>query len=416
MANELKNTIIKKYPTLKEYISEKLDDRWVAKTVVKFEKDSLINSQQDLNDLLTSIGGNIIGPGKASGAVNYKNCGFIGRWNQRDYMFLLKSLATGHQRKAFTPDKLGLNGKSYDNNSTTFRSDIISGLSQICKNDTRHLDGLISLIDNVENNTPVSQYILNLDKKELKKIICDFGEVLAAYREHLLKNGTIRFSSGGNEKVADYYTNNEVRSVKGPGAGGKLNLKMYESILRKETSIYGKFLHSLAFEDSKFKTNRDAWFLYSSQICPWLKEAAELIGGTTIKDVEQYVKSNTFDNFYNLLYNKSFPGVGLPTDQSQKDAWIERWNMADTNPIYFSLNTLMNRWGQTDATTIDEITNIVKNIVTTEQFVYVSLNDKNITFNNVAFKNVTHWGTEYHSNAKSAWNNWMGVMPIGSKK
>jgi len=416
MPNELRNAIINKYPTLKSLITEKSDNRWVADTVVKFEKDASINSQQELNDILVSVGGCITGTGKASGGTRYKNCGFIGSWKQKQYMFLLKGLATGHQRKAFTPDKLGLKGKSYDINSKTFRLDIIEGLNQICVNDPTHLSGLISLLDNVENSIPINQYFLNLEVDEIKKIICDFGEVLAAYREHLNGAGTVRFSEGANEKVADYYTNNEIRSVKGPGAGGKLNLKMYESILKTETSVYGKFLHSLSFEDSKYKTNRNAWFLYSSQICPWLTTISEYIGGTTIKDVENYVKNNTFDNFYNLLYTDTFPGVGLPTTTSQKDLWKKRWETGDTNPIYFTLNTLMNKWGQTDPTTIDEITKIMKKTLTTEKFVYIALDGLNIKFKDVAFKDVTQWGTEYHSNAQSAWNNWMGVMPIGSKK
>ena len=416
MANELRNTIIKKYPALKNLITEKSDNRWVADTVIKFEKDTSINSQQALNDILISVGGNITGSGKASGGSRYKNCGFIGNWSGKQYMFLLKSLATGHQRKAFTPDKLGLKGKSYDNDSKTFRSDIINGLSQICINDPNHLLGLISLIDNVENNTPISQYFLSLDTEEIKKIICDFGEVLAAYREHLNNAGVVRFSVGANEKVADYYTNEEIRSVKGPGTGGKLNLKMYEPILREEPSVYGKFLHSLAFEDPKYKTNRDAWFLYSSQICPWLKTLSEKIGGTTMHDVNQYVKNNTFDNFYGLLYTDLFPGVGLPTTLSQKDLWMKRWEVGDTNPIYFTLNTLMNKWGQTDATTVNEITKIIKKMFTTEKFVYIALDGVNIKFSDEAFTDVTHWGTEYHSNAQSAWNNWMGVMPLGGKK
>lgn len=416
MPGELRNEIIKKYPTLKNLITEKSDNRWAADTVVKFEKDTLVNSQQELDNILKSLGGCITGTGKASGGTRYKNCGFIGNWNQRQYMFLLKGLATGHQRKAFTPNKLGLKGKSYNNDSTTFRSDIISGLTQICVNDPAHLSGLISLIDNIETGTPVNQHFLNLKTEEIKKIMCDFGEVLAAYREHLNGAGTIRFSAGANEKIADYYTNEEIRSVKGPGAGGALNLKMYEAILRKETSVYGKFLHSLAFEDPKHKTNRNAWFLYSSQICPWLTTISEWIGGTTMQDVEKYVKNNTFDNFYNLLYNDTFPGVGLPTTTDQKDLWKKRWEAGDTNPIYFTLNTLMNKWGQSNADTIDEITKIMKKMFTTEKFVYIALDGVNIKFKDSAFTDVTHWGTEYHSNAQSAWNNWMGVMPLGSKQ
>jgi hypothetical protein len=315
-------------------------------------------------------------------------------------------------RKAFSPDNIGLGGKTYTPlNIAQFRQDIINGLTIECGDDTKLFSAIVSMLDYIEFRTPLSAALLNIKKKDLNPIICDFGEVVCAYRDLRLgiAKKEIKFPIKSNETVVDYWRDGKVISVKGPMGGGKLNLVLYASRLTSQTDV-GRFLLAHA------EHNRENYFKYAAKICPWINSIATLVGGTSIDNLKYFVQTpESFDEFYQLLKSKNFPGVGLPKKRWEGD-WRRRWEQEQSlDPIWFSIITLVTRWGQTNQDTIAEISKIMKPLFSTEKFVNISIKDVNITTTEISFKDVNTWITHYHSNAGGAWANWPSIRVSDTK-
>lgn len=397
----LKGTLEESVDSKKRFDRELTDGKKLA-----FSKDSEITSQSQLEKLLVTMGGTVIRPAKVSRSPKFDGCGFLVEWRGNHYSVLLKALVVGKSRKAFSPDNLGLAGKTYTpSDITKFRQDIVAGLTTECDSDDKLLLSLLSMLAHVESGTPLSSKLIQMKKSELNPIICDFGEVLCAYRDLLLgiAKREIKFPLKSNETVVDYWRDSEVISVKGPLGGGKLNLVLYASGLTSQTDI-GKFLLAHA------EHNREDYFKYAAKICPWVNSVATLVGGTSTDNLTHYVRTpGSFDEFYNLLKGSSFPGVGLPKTK-QVSEWRRRWEEEQSlNPIWFSIITLMTRWGQTDQDTSIGISKIMKPLFSMERFVNISIEGVSIVISEISFKDVNTWITHYHSNAGGAWANWPSI-------
>jgi hypothetical protein len=401
-----------KYPLLKNTLTESVDskkrfDRELTDgRKLTFGKDSGITSCSQLETLLLSMGGKVVRPAIVSGSPRFKNCGFLIEWQGRHYSALLRPLMTEKARKAFSPDNIGLGGKTYTTSDVVqFRQDITNGLRNECSDDTQLFLAIGSMLDNIEAKTPLSIHLLKIKKPVLNSIVCDFGEVLCAYSDLQLgiAKNKIEFPLKSNEPGVDYWRDGEVISVKGPQGGGKLNLVLYKLGLTSDSDV-GKFLLAHA------EHNREDYFKYAAKICPWVNAVAKLIGGTSIDNLKHFVQTpGSFDEFYKLLKGSTFPGVGLPKVKQVSD-WQRRWEEEQSlNPLWFSIITLMTRWGQTDKNTITKVSEIMKPLFSTERFANISIEGLNIVSNEVPFKDVTTWETHYHSNAGGAWANWPSI-------
>lgn len=370
-----------------------------------FSKSSKIIGREQLENILAPMGAIVVGPAKASAGTQYKDCGFLVKWNDTHYSTLLKAMAL--PRKSFSPDRLGIGGKVYSKSDLVqFRADIEAGVKNACDTDNKLYNAVISMLDNVEFSTPLSHDLLKLNKKVLNPIICDFGEVVCAYKD-LLSNKVkkIEFPTKSNQEVVDYWRDGKIISVKGPLGGGKLNLVAYKDKLSKLPE--SKVLNFLLAHSTH---NRESYFEYASEICPWVKNIKDLVGGTTVNHLQIFVnKKGSFDTFYNLLKTKNFPGVGVPKT-NQKDVWRRVWEQEQSlDPIWFSIITLMTRFGATDKPVIKLITDIMRPLFTTEKFLNISVSGDNLMFDEILFKDVKSWSTHYHSNAGGAWANWPSI-------
>jgi hypothetical protein len=405
-----------RYPSMRGVLEESIDskkrfDRELTDgKKLTFNKNSEITSQSQLEKLLVSMGGTVIRPAEVS--KKFKNCGFLIEWQGNYYSVLLRAMVVEKSRKAFTPDNIGLGGKTYTPlGIAQFRQDIIKGLTVECRDNTKLFSAIVSWLDYIEFGTPLSTALLNIKKKDLNPIVCDFGEVICAYRDLLLgiAKDEIKFPIKSNEKVVDYWRDGKVISVKGPLGGGKLNLVRYKTGLTSQTTV-GRFLLAHA------EHNREDYFKYAAKICPWVKEVATLVGGTSVANLECFVQTTgSFDSFYQLLKGKDFPGIGLPKKRWEGD-WRRRWEEEQSlDPIWFSIITLVTRWGQTDQDTIAEISKIMKPLFSTEKFVNINIKDVTITTTEISFKDIDTWITHYHSNAGGAWANWPSIRVLETK-
>ena len=409
----LKKTLIKSHPFLEGKIEQGIDSKkrfdvnLTNGNRLEFKKLSGIKTQSDLEKILNPVGAKVIRPAFASAAPKYKNCGFLIEWEGYYYSTLLKANAIEKPRKAFSPDNIGLGSKIYTpGDKLKFRQDIIDGLAIECDNNTKLFLAIVSMLDYVEFGSPLSTDLIKMKTSDLNEIICDFGEVVCAYRDLLLgiAKKEIKFPIKSNEKVVDYWRDDEIISVKGPKGGGKLNLVLYKEVLINQSDI-GKFL--LAHSEH----NREDYFKYAAKICPWVNAIANLVGGTSINDLKQFISiPRSFDKFYQLLSDKTFPGIGLPK-KNQAAIWRMRWEEEQSlNPIWFSIITVMTRWGKTNQKTINEISEIMKPLFSTEKFININIDGINITIDEVFFKDVETWSTHYHSNAGGAWANWPSIL------
>lgn len=417
MSKLLEKSIIEIRPDLKGLVKEEIDlkkrfdPELTGGKRITFSKESGINSQDSLDQSLAPLGGIVVRPAVASGP-RYKDCGFLIQWNGTHYSVLLKAMATENARKWCAPDNLGLGGKIYTPTTIAqFRQDIITGLDKQCGKNKNLFDAVFSLIVQVETGAPVSNYLLAMKKKDQNPIVCDFGEVLSAYRDLWsgIAKKTIEFPVKSNQPVVDYWRDGNIISVKGPGGGGKLNLEIYKSMLSGRSNV-AKFLSAHA------EHNREDYFKYAAKICPWINIIANLVGGTAVSDLENFIrKPGSYNQFYNTLKGEPFPGVGVPKKRWEPD-WRRRWEQEQSlNPIWFSIITVMTRWGETDSKMIEEMSHIMKPLFTTEKFVNVELDGVNITFNEVFFSDITSWSTHFHSNAGGAWANWPSIKVSETK-
>lgn len=408
------------YPDLVGIVSESVDskkrfDRELTDGKrIAFSKSSTVDSRDALEKLISPIGGRVVRPAKVSGGIVYANCGFLVEWNGTHYSVLLKAMADGISRKSLAPKNLGFNGKSYTVDSLGQLlqdvKDCLQSQTFIYKDQTNIVKSLISLVDHVVGGTPIADEFFKLSEKDQKIILCDFGEILCMIAD--LDSGKakeIKIAGNSNENVSDFLRDGQVISVKGPNAGYKLNLVAYNEKLTGQTNA-DKFLKSMASH------NREDYFKYAAALCPWVKDIADLVGGTTTEDLKNFVrKPNSHDQFYNLLRTANFPGVGLPKSSKEED-WRRRWEEEHSlDPICFSIITVMSYWGSTDKKTVNEITNIMKPLTSTEKFVTIDIVDKRVRIRELAFSEIKSWGTHYHSNAGGAWTNWPGVKALEEK-
>lgn len=407
-----KRTLIERYPELRNAVDEHVDTKkrynadLTAGKRISFKKNCKVGTQEDLVQILESIGGIVVRPAKCSGTPIYENCGFLVLWSGDYYSVLVKGMAVEKPRKAFSPDNIGLGGKSYSSNDLQrFRQDVIVGLRKECGTDQVLFDSVISLLDNIQEGLPVHPHFLKLKTKARNKILCDFGEVVCAFRS-LQSGKEIRFPVKSNEAVADFWEDGEIRSVKGPAAGGKLNLMIYSNKLNGSSNI-GKFLLAQANHD------RESYFRYAALICPWIDEIVNMVGGFTVQALEKFVNSpGSYDKFYQMLKSPSWPGVGIPKRRWESD-WRRRWEQERSlDPIWFSIITVMTRWGESDPETIKKISQEVNPLFSTEKFVIIALEGVNIQIIEKPFKDIESWTTHYHSNAGAAWANWPSIKVL----
>jgi hypothetical protein len=333
----------------------------------------------------------------------FKGHGVTILWNNIYIGALVAIADEGYtERKSFTPDSLGLTGKEFSS-MANFKTNIITGIRRI-EHNTDISNCLISMLDNVDGTNNAKVLDCNFLSNNLNKITSDYGEVLAAYNS-VVNGKTIKFPTTSNNAVADYYENNIPVSAKGRKAGGKVNLANYKEFI-PETSDIGQFLLSLANHD------RNKFFEYGAKLCKEAKIIAGWAGGTTVLDVEKYVVSTTYDEFYTKIANmEEFNGLGIPLE-SKDSRPKELWQKGDTNPFYFTLNTIIHRlWGVKH---IPEITDLVSKFLSGSKFIHVDIVDFNIIFTETLFENVSNWSTEYHSRSTKAWHNWMAIQSTGN--
>jgi hypothetical protein len=334
-----------------------------------------------------------------TGSPLYKNQGFNVQWNGHTVGVLLGVAAQGHiVRKQFSPKNLGLAGKTYSAMSL-FRKDILQGLTQTEK-DASIVECLVSMLDNIEQGTPVIAHPFL--KQNLNKVTSDFGEVLGAYIS--VKQGhTVHFPDNSNNNIADFYEDNVPVSAKGRQAGNTLNLGSYKDLLPRNTPTE-LFLYSLSSH------NKDLFFETGAKLCAEAAKLADWVGGTTEAAVAKYVKSITYDQFYNkIAKDPVFQGLGIPLE-SKNDRPRDLWQAGSTDPFYFTLNTVINRlWGRKHT---GEITKIIKKLGSNIKFLHIDIENSNIKSREVPFVSIERWGTHYWSRATKAWHNWMAVQSI----
>ena len=334
------------------------------------------------------------------------------KFNDNEIGVLYGIAKEGHsERKRWSPESLGLNG-FVANNVETFKTKILSGLDNIKE---AEIELFISLLDNIEHRTPIKETKFLITNKS--KITSDFGEILAAF-DLVSKGFAIKFSDKSNQKVVDFSVliDNEWKdiSVKNPKGGGKVNLSDYVNLIEDDngTNIHAKILKAIGSH------NRDDLFKLSSEVSPQLLELVKIIGGTSKDTRLNYIKTHTYDEFYNQIKNnviftiKKMP-LGVPDDQGWKPSELTpraMWSSGSIEPLDFTINTLINRfWGQVY---IEEITKIVSKFRLGMSFKIVDISNGNVYIKEKQFNDVKKWQTVYWSRATKAWHNWMAVEPV----
>ena len=143
-------------------------------------------------------------------------------------------------RKQFTPDALGLNGKTF-NNKQEFATAVRAGIA-----DSEFHDFLLSLLYNVETDWPI-EGLEAIREADVNRITSDYGEVLCAY-SFVLKGHTVYFPEGSNHKIADFYVDGQGVSAKGRGTGGKVNQVHLQNLLihtLQQANFYTVLQHTI---------------------------------------------------------------------------------------------------------------------------------------------------------------------------
>ena len=397
LETQFKNWLLQVELTLnKDRIGRKVGER---SPHLRFGSECGIESLAEFEALLAKHKLNPVHCDDFTGSPDFKGQGFNLRWDNKTIGVLLAVQKPGRtKRKKFSPKNLGLAGYKADN-VKIFKDKIIEGLVLV-ENDVGFRNCLISMLDNIEIKTPI-EYHANL-KINTNRISSDFGEILAAFESCCLGN-VIEFPVKSNNQIADYIENTKLVSAKGRAAGNKLNLSEYADLIPKD-NIIGQFLHSLASH------NKNNFFKFGAELCSEAKFLADLVGGTEENNVVTYVKSNSYDTFYNIIKNDTrfeSLGIPLPSKDSRPRAL---WAQGDANPFYFTLNTIINRlWGQVHT---KEITEVVNQFLTELKFIHVDFDNEqtHIVTKEIKSDQITHWQTEYHSRATKAWHNWMAIQ------
>jgi hypothetical protein len=325
---------------------------------------------------------------------DYMGHGITVIWENNKIGMLLAVQQEGRiRRKELTPNNLGLKGSF--NSVQVFESSILESI----KNHI-HYDFLSSLIFNIKLGTPICS--TDIQRKDISRITSDFGEVLAAFAS-VCRGNVVSFPNTSNNTVIDFYENDVPVSVKNPKGGGKVNLSSYKDMIDTTTNV-GKLLYSIADH------NRDDFFKYGAKVSPIVNRLSKIVGGTSVDAVKKYVSVTNYSVFYDFIKSiKECRMLGIPkTEEAEK-----LWNSGSTEPFYFTLNTLLSRtWGRNPD---NGVSNIVRLFLNKPKFVKVDILNSQVTFDELKFSNVEHWGTCYWGIATSAWNNWMGVSPLKDK-
>lgn len=296
-------------------------------------------------------------------------------------------------RKQFTPDALGLNGKTFDNKQE-FATAVKAGIA-----DSEFHDFLLSLLYNVETGCPI-EGLEDIREADINRITSDYGEVLCAY-SFVLKGHTVYFPKGSNHKIADFYVDGQGVSAKGRGTGGKVNLSAFAEFIDTYTTT-GKFLYSLATH------NRNDFVKYAAELCPEVEAITNWAGGTDRDALEKFVTETSYKEFYSYIQNTpEHKGLGMPDAGGRPEAL---WNEGSLHPIDFTINTLVSRlWGES---AVKEISIIVTQFLNEPMFVVLDIENNQCIIKETNFSDVANWKTVYWSRATSAWHNWMGVEPL----
>jgi len=331
-----------------------------------------------------------------TGSPFYNGMGFNVVWRSCKVGVLLALKAAGNvRRKQLSPHNLKLAGKQFAN-AAELKVAIINGINGAVADEPVR-ECLISMLANLESRTPI------IDTTSFLKIngnivTSDFGEALAAY-ESALRGNAVAFPNDSNNPLSDYTENGVAVSCKGRKAGGSVNLANFVDKIDTTTDA-GKFLYAIASHD------REAMFEVAARVCPEVGALAEMVGGTSRIAVANFVDNYSYDKFYDVIATSPhFYGLGIPKKASAKI----NWKNGDTNPFYFTLNTIISRiWGES---AIEEISTVVTKFLNEAKFVFVDIVNGNITVREVDFSDITRWKTAYWGNALSAFNNWIGVQP-----
>lgn len=331
-----------------------------------------------------------------TGSPIYKGQGFDVTWNNNLVGILFGVAKEGNiERKKYTPKALGLNGATFTD-TKVFRQNIVTSLESV-ETDKQIFNCLISMLDNIEGRGSITDHPFL--KQNTNKITSDFGEILAAYKS-CLSGKEISFPYNSNNNIADYYVNGKAYSAKGRKAGGKVNLVDYKNLISLDSDA-GNLLYSLADH------NKNDFFKYAAKLCTEANELAVWVGGTDENAVKTFIANTSYDSFYNKV-TKQFGGLGVPLT-SKDERPRQLWAQGDTNPFYFTLNTIVHRfWGVKNS---DQITEIVSKFLNAAIFVHIDIQNLNIDIREVPFKNIDKWQTAYWSRATKAWHNWMAVEP-----
>lgn len=388
--NHFKKWLLENHPSLnKKFINRHSGEN---PTHLRLRPGCGFNSVEEMTKALDSLNIEYEFNNDYSRSPDYHGHGVTVVWNDSKIGMMLAVQKKGRvKRKSLSPKNLGLSGmkfSSVDEFETVIKQSIKG-------ND--HFDQLVSMIDNVKNGVKVSKS--NIKKEDIGRITSDFGEVLAAFKS-VCQGKSIEFPGKSNFTVADFFENGDPVSVKNEKGGGKVNLSEYKDLINTETMV-GKLLHSIASH------NKNDFFKYAAQVSPLINQIAIMVGGTNIENVEAFVKKTSYNDFYSFIKNnKECKMLGIPDPVRPE----ELWNKGDTNPIYFTINTLLNRiWGRSKE---NGISDIVIEFLDKPKFVKVSIVNDNVVFEEKKFKSIKYWGTCYWSRATAAWHNWMGVEPI----
>ena len=393
--SQFKDLILESNPHISShrvFIKQKNNSKYV-----RFMHDCGIEDLDSFLTILDATGFQRTPTDAYTGAPRFYGKGFNVNFNGNEVGVLFSKTGKGYiEQKKLTPMTLKLNGYR-TKDPIEFRQKIIDGLNDVEKDiDVRYC--LISILNNVENNSPISDPTEFLKKDtNVSMVTSDFGEVLAAYRS-CLNDKEIFFPTASNNQIADYYEDGRPISAKGRKGGKGVNLVKYKDLINLNNDV-SKFLHSLA------NHNKDAIFEYGAKICPQAKLLADWVGGTTQQDIMNYVKTISYSDFYTKVA-KEIGTLGIPTGDGLDVIWAE----GDINPFNFTLNTIIDRyWGRYNST---DITAVVGSLLNGATFLKIDIQGTDVVFSELKFEDVKQWETRYWGNAKSAWNNYMSVAAV----
>lgn len=378
---------------------------------VRFSYGCGINSVDEFVELFKPFGYTPVSNNEFS--KKYQVGGYI-KWHDQ-YVGVLYGVAPkGYsERKRWSPQNLGLDG-FLTNNLKDFRKKIINGLIAI---NEPEIELFIKILDNIEFDIPFEE--TTFLKTNRGEITSGFGEVLAAYAD-VKKGFTINFNGTSNQKVIDYSVqiNNVWKdvSVKNTKGGGKVNLSDFVNYIDLSTGdIHAKVLHAIGSH------NRDLLFELVASVCPRIKKIKEIIGGLSVTERTIYVKTHTYDEFYNKIKNDKIficknEALGIPKEQDWKPNSLtprSLWEQGSVDPIDFTINTLISRfWGESS---LIGISKVVTKFLTEPKFKVVDIANGNVIITEKEFKDIRKWKTVYWGRATKAWHNWIAVQPAKEK-